>query len=91
VDAVIAESDCVDVWNLPNRVILASLPDPAVIQMMLVDRERRLLTIRNMPPENKLDHSVFNIGSWSSAEYLFEGLQDSLYKRCWFSIFRLAF
>jgi hypothetical protein len=49
VDAVIAESDCVDVWNLPNRVILASLPDPAVIQMMLVDRERRLLTIRNMP------------------------------------------
>jgi hypothetical protein len=51
VDAVIAESDCVDVWNLPNRVILASLPDPTVIQMMLVDRERRLLTIRNMPPE----------------------------------------
>jgi hypothetical protein len=51
VDAVIAESDCVDVWNLPNRVILASLPDPAVIQMMLVDRERRLLTIRNLPPE----------------------------------------
>ena len=29
------------------RVILASLPEPAVIQMMLVDRERRLLTIRN--------------------------------------------
>ena len=50
-DAVVAESDCVDVWNLPNRVILASLPDPAVIQMMLVDRERRLLTIRNLPPE----------------------------------------
>jgi hypothetical protein len=54
VDAVIAESDCVDVWNLPNRVILASLPDPAVIQMMLVDRERRLLTIRKLPPENNL-------------------------------------
>jgi hypothetical protein len=46
---VVAESDCVHVWNLPNRVILASFQEPAVHQLMLVDKERRLLTVRQKP------------------------------------------
>jgi hypothetical protein len=43
---VVAESDWVHVWNLPNRVILASVKEPAVNQILLVDKERRMLTVR---------------------------------------------